>query len=181
MLGLFKKRRGALRLLVAAAGVVAASLMASAWRWAHAPRAWRAEEVAVAFWSWRAETPRQADVERAARETGARTLFLRAGQLDFASGRVSRVREVRGRMPRGVELHLVYNATPALLAEFERVDERELAAVAAEAFRRDAERAASEGDGGREEEGGEGVGLKRAGHEDARENCRLFHAASYDG
>jgi Protein of unknown function (DUF3142) len=166
MLGLFRKRRGALRLLVAAAGVVAASLVGSAWRWAHAPRVWRAEEVAVAFWAWHAETPRQADVDRAARETGARTLFLRAGQLDFAAGRVSRVREVRGRMPRGVELHLVYNATPALLAEFERVDERELAAVAAETFRRDCERAASEGDGGREEDDGERVGLERAGHKD---------------
>jgi hypothetical protein len=170
MLRFFQKRRGALRLLVAASGVVAASLAASAWRWAHAPRAWRAEEVAVAFWSWRAETPRQADVERAARETGARTLFLRAGQLDFASGRVSRVREVRGRMPRGVELHLVYNATPALLAEFERFDERELAAVAAEAFKRDIARAARE-DGDAKE--GAGAKTEEGYGEESRSGARV--------
>jgi hypothetical protein len=53
MLGLLRRRRGALRLLVAAAGV----LVAAAWRWAHAPRAWKPGELPVAFWAWRAETP----------------------------------------------------------------------------------------------------------------------------
>ena len=137
--------RFVLRLLAAAAGVLAVAALGAGWRWAHAPRVWRPEEVPVAFWAWRAETPSQADVERAARETGARTLFLRAGQMDSGAGRVTRVRAVAGRMPRGVELHLVYNATPRLLAEFGRVDEATLAAAFAETFRADSERAARDG------------------------------------
>lgn len=125
--------------------LLAIPLATAAWRWAHAPRAWRPGEAAVAFWTWRAETPTREDVERAVRETGARVLFVRAGQFDLASGRVARIRAVEGEMPRGVELHLVYNATPALLAEFERVDEKVLAGAFAETFRADAERASREG------------------------------------
>jgi len=78
------------------------------------------------------------------RETGARVLFVRAGQFDFARGRVARIRAAQGEMPRRIELHLVYNATPALLAEFERVDEKVLAEVIAETFRADAESAERE-------------------------------------
>jgi hypothetical protein len=145
MPGLFKRRRATLRLLAAAVGILAASLGSAAWRWAHAPRVWRPEDVPVAFWSWRTETPAQADVDRATKETGARVLFVRAGQFDSSSGRVARVRAVSGKVPRGVELHLVYNATPALLSEFEGVDERALVAAFAETFRTDAERAARDG------------------------------------
>jgi hypothetical protein len=134
-----------LRLLAAAAGITAATLATAAWRWAHEPRAWKPEEVAVAFWSWRAETPAQDEVERAWKETRARVLFMRAGQFDFDAGRVRRVRAVKGRAPSNVELHLVYNATPALLAEFERVDEAALARAAVETFRTDSERALKEG------------------------------------
>jgi hypothetical protein len=134
-----------LRLLAAAAGLLAATLATAAWRWAHAPRAWKPGEVPVAFWSWRAEAPSQSEVERASREAGARVLFMRAGQLDFSSGRVSRVRAFKGRAPSNVELHLVYNATPALLSEFERVDEGALASAAVETFRADSERAAKDG------------------------------------
>lgn len=134
-----------MRLLIAAALSAAASFGAAAWRRASAPRAWEPREVGVAFWAWRDRAPAQDDVSRAAQETGARTLFLRAGQLSLDGGRVARVRAVEGRLPSGVELHLVYNATPALLTAFEKVDEVELAAAAAETFRADAERAAREG------------------------------------
>ncbi|HZB45865.1 MAG TPA: DUF3142 domain-containing protein [Pyrinomonadaceae bacterium] len=142
----FGHRRGAaVVMLVGLCLLVAASLASAAWRWASAPRAWAAGEVPVAFWSWRTEAPTEEDVRRASRETGAGALFLRAGQFDLAEGRVTRVRAVEGRMPRGVELHLVYNGTRALLAEFGRVDEKILAAAVAETFRNDRERAARDG------------------------------------
>lgn len=139
------RRRNIVRLLAATAAVLALTLAAAGWRRARAPRVWGPGEVPVAFWSWRGETPSQAEVERAAAETGARTLFLRAGQLDLKARRVERVRAVGGAMPRGVELHLVYNATPRLLSEFGRVDEKELGAAFAGTFRADAARAARDG------------------------------------
>ena len=137
--------RFALRLLAAVGGVLAFAAVSAGWRLAHAPRVWKPEEVRVAFWSWRTQAPAQAEVERAARETGARTLFLRAGQMDAGAGGVARVRAVSGVMPRGVELHLVYNATPRLLAEFGRVDETALAASFVETFRADSSRAERDG------------------------------------
>ena len=145
MFGRLGARRGVLRLLAAAAGLTAATFASTAWRWAHTPRAWKPEEVPVAYWSWRAEAPARDELESALRKTGARTLFMRAGQLDFTSGRVVRVRPVTGRAPANVELHLVYNATHALLSEFERVDEGALARAAVETFRADAERMSKDG------------------------------------
>lgn len=143
----FGHRRGAAAgvLLVVCVLLVAASLASAAWRWASKPRAWRPGEVPVAFWSWRAEAPSEADVRRATEATGAREIFLRAGQFDFADGEVKRVRAVEGKMPRGAELHLVYNATRALLSEFGRVDEKIMAARVAETFRRDREHAGKDG------------------------------------
>lgn len=145
MLGRFFHSRFVLRLLAALVGALAIAALNVGWRWSRAPRAWRPGEPAVAFWAWRNETPAQGDVDRAARETGARTLFLRAGQMDADLGRVTRVRAVSGRMPRGVALHLVYNATPRLLAEFGRVEESVLADAFAETFRADSERATRDG------------------------------------
>jgi hypothetical protein len=145
MFGRLSRGRFWSRLLAAAFGALLFACVTAGWRWARAPRVWRPGEVRVAFWAWRAEAPSQAEVERAALETGARTLFLRAGQLDAGDAGVTRVRAVAGRMPRGVELHLVYNATPRLLAEFGRVEEKTLAAAFAETFRADSERAAREG------------------------------------
>jgi hypothetical protein len=134
------------------AGVLKAAALAAclvavgvAWRRGREPRAWEPAATPVAFWSWRDETPAQADVDAAAEATGARVLFLRAGQLDFSSGRVSRIRAARGRFPTKVALHLVYNATPDLLEEFERVEEGALASAAVGAFLEDAARAAGEG------------------------------------
>ncbi len=146
MFGRLSRGRKLLRLLAAAAAVPALMLVAAGWRRAHAPRAWGPGEVPVAFWSWRAEAPTRDEVERAAAETGARTLFLRAGQFELMkSGGVGRVRAVAGVMPQGCELHLVYNATPRLLKEFERVDEKALAACVVETFRADTARAERDG------------------------------------
>lgn len=145
MFAKLKRRRNWFRLFAAVAALLAVTLVAAGWRRAHAPRVWRPGEVPVAFWSWLADAPAQTEVERAASETGARTLFLRAGQFDLKAWRVERVRAVGGSMPRGVELHLVYNATPQLLNEFGRVDEKELSAAFVETFRADSERAVREG------------------------------------
>jgi hypothetical protein len=132
-------------LAAGAAAVLAVVLAGAGWRWTRAPRVWRPGEVPVAFWTWRTETPSQAEVESASAETGARTLFLRAGQFDLKAWRVERVSPVGGAMPRGVELHLVYNATPRLLSEFGRVDEGELSAAFVETFRADSARAERDG------------------------------------
>ncbi len=145
MFGRLSRRRRLLRLVAAAAAVPALMLVAAGWRRAHAPRVWGVGEVRVAFWSWRTEAPTRDEVERAAAETGARTLFLRAGQFELKSGGVGRVRAVAGVLPQGCELHLVYNATPLLLKEFERVDEKALAASVSEAFRADSARAERDG------------------------------------
>ncbi|MDT5268066.1 MAG: hypothetical protein QOH49_252 [Acidobacteriota bacterium] len=141
----FTRRRKRFRLLAAAAAMLALMLLTAGWRRAHAPRVWRPGEVPVAFWSWRTETPSRDEVERAAAETGARALFLRAGQFELKSERVERVRAVAGAMPHGVELHLVYNATPQLLSEFEHIDEKALAAAFTETFRVDSARAGRDG------------------------------------
>jgi len=132
-------------LAVSAGAALVVATGAAPWRRNGAPRAWAAGSVPVAFWAWRAEAPAQAEVERAARETGARALFLRAGQLDLEAGRVRRIRGVEGRLPRGVELHLVYNSTRALLAGLERIDEAELAAAVVRAFAEDRARGARDG------------------------------------
>lgn len=145
MFGRLSRRRRLLRLLAAAAAVPALMLVAAGWRRAHEPRVWRPGEVPVAFWSWRTQAPTRDEIERAAAETGARTLFLRAGQFELKSEGVVRVRAVAGEMPQGCELHLVYNATPRLLSEFERVDEKALAAGVVETFRTDSARAEHDG------------------------------------
>jgi hypothetical protein len=100
----------------------------------------------VAFWAWRNQTPSAAEVERAVRETHASAIFLRAGQIHQEDdGRLRRVRPVTGNFPRGVELHLVYNSTRAVLNGFERIEPAELARVIAEAYGEDTARAAREG------------------------------------
>ncbi len=141
----FRHRRGALKAAAGAGVLLAASLTSAAWRWTREPRAWAAGEVPVAFWAWRAETPTPEEWARAAAETGARTLFLRAGQLDYEGGRVGRIRAVEGKFPPRVELHLVYNGTRSLLKGFEGIEEKALAAAFVETFRADAERARRDG------------------------------------
>jgi hypothetical protein len=106
------------------------------------PRVWAAREVPVAFWAWRTQAPEDAEVSRAARQINAQTLFLRAGQIHYEKRTLKRVRAVAGSLPTSLELQLVYNGTPALLAEFERLDASSLATVIAETYTQDLARAA---------------------------------------
>src|SRR5262249_50491524 len=108
------------------------------------PRPWRVQEVPVAFWSWRSQTPSAADVHAAVEKTGTRTIFLRAGQIDYQEGKMSRIRSVGGPLPTEIDLQLVYNATRSLLAHLDKVDEQALANVIAASFASDSRRAATE-------------------------------------
>jgi Protein of unknown function (DUF3142) len=128
--------------------VAALSLLLAALAWhfhARTPRVWAATEVPIAFWAWRNEAPAEEEVEQAARQTRARALFLRAGQIDYDDGTLRRIRAVTGKFPRFLELHLVYNGTRSLLKEFEQADEAALASSVAEAYRQDAARASEDG------------------------------------
>jgi hypothetical protein len=128
--------------------LLACLLVASLWlaltwyRNSQSLRVWAARDVAVAFWAWRTNAPAESEVENAARQTKAQTLFLRAGQIHDEKGTLKRVRAVAGRFPAALELHLVYNSTPALLAEFERLDAARLAGIIAETYAQDLARAA---------------------------------------
>ncbi len=86
------------------------------------PRPRSAEEVPVAFWAWRNETPTQADVQAALGSTRGTTLFLRAGQFDISENGIDRIRSATGPFPAAPELHLVFNSTRKLLNEFESID-----------------------------------------------------------
>jgi len=108
------------------------------------PRAWSVSEVPIAFWAWRNQAPTDAEVRDAIDQAHARTIFLRAGQIDYQEGRLRRIRPVKGNLPIGIDLHLVYNATRALLAQLENVDEKTLATTINEAFHEDAQRADEE-------------------------------------
>ena len=129
-------------MLCAAAGLMATAMIISSFH--RRPRPWTTDEVPVAFWSWREQTPAETDVRAAVETTRARTIFLHAGQIDFQDGRLSRIRPLAGKFPRNIELQLVYNATHALLAQLENVDERLLAESIAQSFSQDAERAAAD-------------------------------------
>jgi hypothetical protein len=133
--------------LRAALLLLALVLMAYAsWRLlAQRTRAWAVAEVPVAFWTWRSSPPTQADVQRAIDAAGVRTLFIRAGQIDYDGNAVRRIRAVRGRFPVGVEIHLVYNATPDLLSQVERLDSASFASEVARSYEADAERARGDG------------------------------------
>ena len=130
------------QMLFAALGLMAVAVLISSFQ--RKPRAWRAADVPVTFWSWRNQTPSDADVRAAIEKTNARLLFLRAGQIDFQDGKLSRIRPVKGPLPKEIELHLVYNATRALLAQLESVDEKSLAETIAKTFQEDSARALSE-------------------------------------
>ncbi|MCA1613483.1 MAG: DUF3142 domain-containing protein [Acidobacteria bacterium] len=141
-----RHRRGWWRGAAALGGACAVALASVAWHRAASPRAWRSGEVPVAFWTWRDELPADEAVEGAAREARAGVLFARAGQLHAEGPRVVvRVRAPRGRFPRALPVHLVYNATRTLLASFGTADARALNSAVAETFAEDSRRAASDG------------------------------------
>src|ERR1041384_125883 len=83
------------------------------------PHDWAVNEVPVAFWAWRTQSPDAIDVEEAVEIARAQVLFLRAGQFDYQDGRLRRVRPLAGSFPKGIKLHLVYNTTRAVLEKLE--------------------------------------------------------------
>lgn len=111
---------------------------------ARKPRAWPVTEVPIVFWAWRNQTPTDADVREAINKVHARSIFLRAGQIDYQEGKLRRIRPVTGPLPKGIALHLVYNATRTLLAQLESVDENALAETISSAYQADTERATQE-------------------------------------
>ena len=114
------------------------------YRRTHQELVWRPGDLPVAFWAWQSRAPRQTDVDAAIRQTKARTLFLRAGQIDSESGGPRRIRALTGAMPKNIELHLVYNATRDCLSNFDTVDPEELATTITDSFTADAWRAVAD-------------------------------------
>jgi hypothetical protein len=139
------RHSGATRIMLGGLCFLVASLGTAAWRAVNQPVVWHPNDVPVAFWSWRADAPSQEDVERAVKATGAKEIFLRAGQFDLKDGTVRRIRSIEGAFPRGVRLHLVYNATRELLLDFEQIEPAIMAAAVAHAFANDVESAARSG------------------------------------
>lgn len=109
------------------------------------PRVWKVDEVPVAFWAWRTQSPDQLDIQTAVEKTKAEVLFLRAGQIDFQDGKLRRIRPLVGSFPKGINLHLVYNTTRAVLEQLESIDSSTLANEIAASFREDSERARNDG------------------------------------
>jgi hypothetical protein len=122
-----------------------AALLIAVTEIASSQRIWAPQEVPVAFWSWRLETPSQIDLNEAIRQTAARTLFLRAGQIDYEGGKLARIRPVSGPIPAGISIHLVYNATRSLLKSFEQIDTDAAGETIAGAFTDDLIRARNDG------------------------------------
>ena len=89
--------RNAKAVCVALVLLVASAVISSFHR---QPRAWLAAETPVAFWAWRNQTPGSADVREAIDKTKARTIFLRAGQIDLEDGKLRRIRPVTGPLRR---------------------------------------------------------------------------------
>lgn len=104
-----------------------------------APRTWAANETPIAFWAWRNEAPTSSEIEQVIRQTGARRLFLRAGQFDLVIGSPQRIRPMKGPMPAGMEIHLAYNMTRDLLEKFESTGTAPLAEVITGTFLADAQ------------------------------------------
>jgi hypothetical protein len=80
-------------------------------------------------------------VIEAVRQTGANTLFLRAGQIDYREAKLSRIRCVTGSIPRNIAVHLVYNGTRSFLKEFERISSADAVRAILSALAADLDRA----------------------------------------
>ena len=120
-------------ILIAAAAVIA--------RLHRRPRPWPAGKVPIAFWAWRNQAPSETDLRKAIEKNSARSIFLRAGQIDYQDEKLRRIRAINGSLPEDVDLHLVYNATRSLLDQLDKVDENTLAGAIADSFQEDAQRA----------------------------------------
>ena len=64
------------------------------------PRVWTVDEVPVAFWAWRTQSPDKLDIQAAVEKTKAHVLFLRAGQIDYREGKFDGFAHSPGRFPR---------------------------------------------------------------------------------
>jgi len=120
---------------------VALLVTAVVWNATANRRVWAPEETPIAFWTWHSQTPFQDAVLMAVNQTAARTLFIRAGQIDYEGGKFHRSREVSGSFPKDIDVHLVYNATRSCLAAFEKIDPSALADAVARAYAEDLRRA----------------------------------------
>lgn len=136
--GINARRRIAIAIIILITSISAVGLFRHSHRW----HEWKPDEVPVAFWAWHSECPGEHDVRRAVNEARAQTLFLRAGQIDFESGKLRRIRAVTGKFPTEIDIHFVYNATRSCLAEFERLSPTDLATVIWRAYEEDISRAA---------------------------------------
>lgn len=105
------------------------------------PRVWAVDEVPVAFWAWRSQSPGESDIRAAIETAHAQVVFLRAGQIDYQDGKLRRIRPLAGSLPKGIKLHFVYNTTRAVLEQLESIDPQTLATEFARDYREDAERA----------------------------------------
>ena len=133
------------RIFLVLACLTAVLCLLLSWSAGRPPREWQAGEVPVAFWSWQSNAPSKASLERAIDQAGARVLFMRAGQIDYDSGTVRRIRPVTGALPKGIELYLVYNATSDLLTHFENIDPEVLASAICITYAADLTRTSAEG------------------------------------
>jgi hypothetical protein len=100
------------------------------------PRVWPVGSVPVAFWAWRWRTPSAAEIQRAKDVAGANLIFVRAGQLDYSANGLELIRRVQGRIPDGLPIDLVYNATPSFLARFGSLDAAQVASFVGDQFSR---------------------------------------------
>jgi hypothetical protein len=103
------------------------------------------DDVPVAFWAWRTQSPDTIDIQEAVEKAKAQVLFLRAGQIDYQDGKLRRIRPLAGAFPNGIKLHLVYNTTRAVLEKLETIDSQSLANEVAATFSEDSERAKRDG------------------------------------
>ena len=60
------------------------------------PRVWAVDEVPVAFWAWRTQSPGESDIRAATEKAHAQIVFLRSGQIDYQDGKLRRIRPLAG-------------------------------------------------------------------------------------
>ena len=123
------------------AGFLISIMALVVWSATWSPRVWLPDEVPVAFWAWRLESPAQEDVDETVKQTGTNVLFLRAGQIDYEKEKLNCIRRPGGRIPGNIDVHLAYNATRSLLSDFQKLNDDNLAATVLVAFRQDMARA----------------------------------------
>ncbi|MGQ0540523.1 MAG: DUF3142 domain-containing protein [Blastocatellia bacterium] len=131
----------ATRTIPVGVGVIVITLFLTNVLFSGKPRVLAVDEVPVAFWAWRIQTPSDDEISSAFSKTGAKILFLHAGQIDISDGIVRRIRPVSGRIPTTAEIHFVYNGTRKFLTNFEQTDIVVLAETISKTYQADRQRA----------------------------------------